>query len=214
MDHAGEMRRGLATIEVAVGLVVLVGCGPRWVNITQASATDPEAMTLGVSVDACVTVPVPHVVETGTEVRIRIDARVDDSKSQKACAGGATVRLSRPIGTRSVVDEHSRRRLTVTFTPPVVSAPIAGSVAVARGHEGPATITGFVVVDADGNGQMCDELTSDGAACRSPSIDVDWTAGNATPPDALVTHGGVRASATPLTLSGALKDGTLYVGVS
>ena len=89
-----------------------------------------------------------------------------------------------------------------------------GRDTVARGHEGPATITGFVVVDADGNGQMCDELTSDGAACRSPSIDVDWTAGNATPPDALVTHGGVRASATPLTLSGALKDGTLYVGVS
>jgi hypothetical protein len=72
------------------------------------------------------------VTETDAEIRIRIDGRVDDGKSQKACSGGAIVTLSRAIGARTVV----------------------------------------------------------------------------------VTRGAGQVSATPLTLSGTLKDDVLYVGLS
>jgi hypothetical protein len=207
------MRRALTTVATAAAVVALASCGTRWVSITQATATDPSATTLNVSVDACLSLPTPQVTETDAEIRIRIDARIDESKSQKACGSGAVVTLSRAIGARSVVDEHSHNRLTVTFVPPYVTPPpIVGSVAAARGHVGTATITGFVVVDADGHGHMCDELKSD-SVCRSPSIGVDWAIGNATQP-ALVTRGDTRVSATPLTLSGSLKDDVLYVGLS
>ena len=137
-----------------------------------------------------------------------------DSAAAGACQSGAIVPLTNPVGTRKVVDDHQHAAIPVDWTPPVTAPPkLSGSVAQVQGKEGPATVTGWVVIDKGGHARLCDALANDATNCGSPTLDVDWSVAQGNPPSDLITRGSSRVSSGPLTLVGSLKDGTLFVGV-
>lgn len=202
-----------STVLVAGSLLIGACSDVRWVTITQVSATDGESSSLFITVDACVDVPPPVVVESNTEVHVLIDLRHDYGGGQTACLGAVEVHLDTPIGTREVIDDRHRREIPVTWTPITQAVQLAGSVSELLGRDGAARVTGWLLIDQSGVAVMCDDLADNATICRSPSISIDWATGNATPPTDLVKRGANSASVEPITLTGSLKGNTLYVGV-
>ena len=121
--------------------------------------------------------------------------------------------LDGPLGSRKVIDDRHHREIAVTWTPITQPAQLAGSVSELLGHEGAASITAWLFIDQSGAAVLCDDLPDNATTCASPSISIDWATGNATPSTDLVKRGTSSVSAGPITLSGSLKDNTLYVGV-
>lgn len=207
-------RCGLAAM-VAV-LVVLVGCdATRGVRITSASAAGPGSTTVSVTIDACWLGPKSSIRrrESSTQIHLLIPLEVPIGGDSNACAGGASVQLEAPIGSRVLIDDRTGMQIPISPVPAPPS-PIVGTVDDVRGHEAMATVTGWVVITMDGSAQMCDTLTRTGTACASVPIALDWSTGGASMPTSLDRRDGSRVSHEPLTLSGSLKDNTLYVGVS
>jgi len=100
-----------------------------------------------------------------------------------------------------------------TMPPPTVPSVFVGSVSELHGQTGPATVTGWLVIDSAGHGHLCDALAADGVTCSDPSLAVEWSTGRQTPPTDLVRHGTTQVSSQPISLSGRLKEGFLYVGI-
>jgi expansin (peptidoglycan-binding protein) len=113
------------TSPVKVALVVaaallLGGCSQvRWVAITAASASGPDATSMDITIDGCVggaDMPNPRVIESDTEVHLLIDLKLDYGNT-KACMSGTIVHLDRPIGTRKVIDDRRHRVVPITWLP-------------------------------------------------------------------------------------------------
>jgi hypothetical protein len=117
-------------------VIGLSACGGAdWAAIDDVIAVSPDATHLLLELDYCDggrnPTPVDTVVESSTEVRVRIDIpiRGDDRDD---CAGFADVQLSAPIGQRTVVDDRTRERHPVEFGPqdaPPATTTTPGSVA-------------------------------------------------------------------------------------
>jgi hypothetical protein len=99
----------------AVTPLLFSGCdNVRFVKVSRAGAVDQSAMAVHFFVDGCAEVNNPAVTESVTEIRVRVDARVDDSNT-KACLGGGWIHLQQAIGTRRVVDTRSGSVVPVDF---------------------------------------------------------------------------------------------------
>ncbi len=120
------MRRGIhsATRRViglaAVCLSAVAACsGSRWVEIIGASADSPDATVVTIGLGVCVTdpasIPVPSVIESSTEVHIRVAMKHDDA-DEASCASPEVVKLASPIGHRVVIDDRTGRRFTVQIS--------------------------------------------------------------------------------------------------
>lgn len=148
-----------------------------------------------------------------TQIHLLVPLEVPFYADSNSCVGGASVHLAAPVGSRVLIDDRTGMRAPISFLPPPPS-PIAGTVDDVRGHDATATVTGWVVIATDGSVLMCDTLTGDGTTCASATIVVDWSTGGATMLMNLDQRAGSQVSSDRLTLSGSLKDNTLYVGVS
>ncbi len=99
-----------------------------------------------------------------------------------------------------------------TIEPTTIEPPASGSVAELIDSEGPANVTGWLTIDAEGFSQFCESLSSSGG-CHGSAVEVDWATGNARSPDGLVMHGDRQVSDRAITLSGVLKGRIFYVGL-
>ena len=117
---------------------------------------------------------------------------------------------NRDIITR-IANSLSPLPFTTVTSPPVLPPALTGSIAQMRGQTGPATVAGYLVVDASGDGHICDTLLKSGVACADPQLSVEWDGPKSSPPDNLVKHGDVKVSQQPVTLTGLLKDDFLYI---
>lgn len=202
------------TLLVAV-LLTLGSCGQeRWVAITTATATDPSATLLGISIDGCADLPDPQVVETSTEIHLLVDLKLDYGADMSACLGGAIVHLSDPIGDRQVIDDRHHRQIPITWSPIVLPVQLAESVRDVLGRDGDATVTAWLLIDRSGVAVLCDDLPSDATSCPTTTIGVDWAAGGSARPTDLLQRGDTRVSSAAITLQGSLKSDILYVGIT
>lgn len=97
---------GLLRVGIIVGALTLLlsGCaddGPRVV----AAYGDPGSTRLEVGVDTCNRNPRATVVESDNEVRVTVEADEASGNGSDDCRDNTDVTLSRPLGTRTVVDE-------------------------------------------------------------------------------------------------------------
>jgi hypothetical protein len=147
-------------------------------------------------------------------VHLLINQKHDFGGDQKDCLGGVVVHLDDPIGARKVIDDRDQREIAVTWTLGTQPLPVEGSVSSLLGHEGEVTVTAWLLIGQSGAAVLCDDLPATLTSCPSPSMPVDWAAGNTTPPTDLVNRGSVSVSSGPITLKGSLKADVLYVEVT
>lgn len=103
--------------------------------------------------------------------------------------------------------------LTGEATVPDIAGRLVGSVAQLAGQEGAATLTGWLVVAADGSYRLCETVErTPKLRCTGPSLEVDATFTHWDPPP-LTPVGDGRVSVEPITVAGSLKGEILYIGV-
>ena len=96
-----------------------VACGGtsiRYAQLEGATVTQPSGLVLDVTAlhGACDVVLPTEVVETPTEVRLRVPLRVDDGDCEDIGLFLTTsVTLDQPLGGRAVVDDERQRSLPV-----------------------------------------------------------------------------------------------------
>ena len=120
-------RVAVTQLRLAVPVAVVLGLllwfatrsDMRWVAVFEADAATRQSVELELLLDFCdtnVTVPAAHVTETVSEVHVLIPLKVRDYGDSKACAGLTTVRLRSPIGSRSVIDDRTHKKVKVVFS--------------------------------------------------------------------------------------------------
>jgi hypothetical protein len=135
---------------------------------------------------------------------------VTDTVKRLVLRGTASVTDAELIAAVEALDPFP---LVETATVPDVPGRLVGSVAQLTGQEGAATVTGWLVVAADGTYRLCDKVErAPNLRCTGPSLQVDasfkpWDL----PPTTAV--GAERISTEQVTVSGSLKVDTLYLGV-
>jgi hypothetical protein len=98
-------------------------------------------------------------------------------------------------------------------TAPDIPGRFVGSVAQLAGKEGAATVTGWLVVAADGTYRLCDKIEREPKLrCPGPSLQVDASFEPWDPPPTTAV-GAERVSTEQATVSGSLKGDILYLGV-
>ncbi|MFM2070743.1 MAG: hypothetical protein RLZZ623_1006 [Actinomycetota bacterium] len=117
MRHGIHSAGQRVTCLAAVCLIALASCGgSHWVQIIGANADSPNATVVTVGLGICVanpaSIPQPSVIESSTEVHVRVAVKQDDG-DEASCASLQAIKLASPIGDRVVVDDRTGQRFTV-----------------------------------------------------------------------------------------------------
>jgi hypothetical protein len=96
----------VAVVVAAVLLSGASGCGGRDRSFFAAYGK-AGSTKLELNVDSCNENPRAHVVESATEVHVRVISDRRLGRNGGDCADSVTVTLSEPLGTRLVVDEST-----------------------------------------------------------------------------------------------------------
>jgi hypothetical protein len=111
------MTARLASVLATVSLLV-AGCGgDRWVRVFDAHADSADATVLTIGLGICrqpAPAEFPTVIESSTEVRIRISMKHGDG-AEASCEAGLNISLKSPIGHRVVIDDRTGRRIEVVL---------------------------------------------------------------------------------------------------
>jgi len=92
--------------------LLLSGCADDAPRVVAAYG-DPESTRLEVGVDTCNRSPRASVVESDTQVRVTVVADEASGNGSNDCLDNTDVTLSRPLGTRTVVDEGTGESVAV-----------------------------------------------------------------------------------------------------